>query len=375
MIDRTSKKIFRTGALVVAALAILPLSPAMASTPIALAGTAALEKIRVADHERYQRVVIDTSDAVTFSVVEGESALTLTLSGIISELQTKAWTDLGQVKGLRIEPVSDTSILIIFDLAGPMHPRISSYTPDSYGGHRIVIDLWPAEETPGSSPVSDHEPRPEPQPESDPASDIIKTAELPKSDPDEEHALQEINQWPVTLDEAAQTIVEKEAAALILGQPTLDDGAPIESDETPDLSGSMGGDMSDIMNGMITADPVASARERMTQGSPGEACKVLQVNFPKGTWNIDAMLLQGECLRALGNLTDANTLYTEVLSYEPDSIAARLGLAHIQVENGDLTAARDNYTRALAKLPSGDLADDTRLRLQNVEEQLKHAVH
>lgn len=227
MIDRTSKKIFRTGALVVAALAILPLSPAMASTPIALAGTAALEKIRVADHERYQRVVIDTSDAVTFSVVEGESALTLTLSGITSELQTKAWTDLGQVKGLRIEPVSDTSILIIFDLAGPMHPRISSYTPDSYGGHRIVIDLWPAEETPGSSPVSDREP----QPESDPASDIIKTAELPKSAPEEEHTLQEINQWPVTLDEAAQTIVEKEAAALILGQPTLDDGAQIATDE------------------------------------------------------------------------------------------------------------------------------------------------
>ena len=195
---------------------------------------------------------------------------------------------------------------------------------------------------------------------------------MPKSDLEEDHALKEINQWPVTLDEAAQTIVEKEAAALILGQPTLGDSAQIESDETPDLSG---GDMSDVMNGMITADPVASARERMTQGSPGEACKVLQVNFPKGTWNIDAMLLQGECLRALGNLTDANTLYTEVLSYEPDSIAARLGLAHIQVENGDLTAARDNYTRALAKLPPGDLADDTRLRLQNVEEQLKHAVH
>lgn len=369
----------RTSALVVTALALLPLGPVMASPPIVLAGTASLEKIRVADHEKYQRVVIDTSDAVTFSVVEGESALTLTLSGITSELQTKAWTDLGQVKGLRVEPISDTSVLIIFDLAGPMHPRISSYTPDSYGGHRIVVDLWPAEETQGSTPTSEHEPRPE----SDPASDIIKTAELPKSDPEEEHGLQEINQWPVTLDEAARTIVEKEAAALILGQPTLDDGTLIESDGTSDttdnmsgdLSGGMGGDMSDVMNGMITADPVASARERMTQGSPGEACKVLQVNFPKGTWNIDAMLLQGECLRALGNLTDANTLYTEVLSYEPDSIAARLGLAHIQVENGDLTAARDNYTRALAKLTPGDLADDTRLRLQNVEEQLKHAVH
>ncbi len=372
MIEKTRIKILRTSALVVAALAIFPLSPAIASTPIALAATAALEKIRGADHESYQRVVIDTSDAVTFSVVEGESALTLALSGITSELRTKAWTDLGQVKGLRIEPISDTSVRIIFDLAGPMQPRISSYSPDSYGGHRIVIDLWPAEETPDSPPTSDHEPRPEPQPESDPASDIIKTAELPKSEPGEEYGLKEINQWPVTLDEAAQTIVEKEAAALILGQPTLGDSAQIESDETPDLSG---GDMSDVMNGMITADPVASARERMTQGSPGEACKVLQVNFPKGTWNIDAMLLQGECLRALGNLTDANTLYTEVLSYEPDSIAARLGLAHIQVENGDLTAAKDNYTRALAKLPPGPLADDTRLRLQNVEEQLKHAVH
>lgn len=377
MTDKSCKKIVRASALVVAVFALLPSGGAIASPPTILASTATLEKIRAADHERFQRIVIDTSDAVTFSKVEDESALTLALDGITSEALKRIWPDLGQVKGLRIEPISDTSVHVIFDLAGAMRPRISSYTPDSYGGHRIVIDLWPVMETVTAQTPSASDNSPsrapttavqsielKPAPESVPEDLTAQTG-----GPEQAPGLEEINQWPTQLDEVAKTIVRQETATLFPEQTTLEDDSEIAPD--PGAEAITG----DVMNGLVVVDPIAVARERLAQGSANEACKVLQVNYPKGTWNLDAMLLQGECLRAIGNLADANTLYTEILSYEPDSFAARLGLAHIQVENGDLAAAKDNYTRALTRLPPGDLADDTRLRLQKVEEALKHAVH
>lgn len=363
MTDKNPIKKAGLGVLVVAALiTLLPLQQAMATSSLVLAATASLEKIRVADHERYQRVVIDTSEAVTFKVIEGEAALVLTLNGIASEGRTWTYTDLGQVKGIKLTSLSDTSVQITFDLTGAVRPRISAYTPDSYGGHRIVIDLWPARAN-----VAAKAPRVS---ETVPAVAELKPeaelAEAAEAEADEVPGLREIQAWPTLVDEVATTLTPREAMTPFPERPAPEHSVETILGKKPDAGG--------IMNAVVTTDPLAAARERMTRGAPEEACKVLQTNFPRGTWNIEAMVLEGACLRALGNLTEANTLYTEVLSFQPDSIDARLGLADIQAQNGDFAAARDNYIRALAGLPEGDLATDVGLRLAKVENKLRHGV-
>lgn len=338
----------------------LAVPQAFASPPLFLAATATLEKIRVADHKKYQRVVIDTSDAVTFTIVEGETGLVLTLNGIASDSRKWAYSDLGRVKGIRLTPLSETSVNITFDLTGRVRPRIFTYTPDSYGGHRIVIDLWPGKDnvphvTDVAAPVPELKTEPELQ-------------EIRESQATDIPGLKEVQQWPIKVDETATALTPQDAVRVFPDRPAPELDVETVLGEKPEAGG--------IMNAVVTTDPLASARERMARGAPEEACKVLQVNFPKGTWNIEAMVLQGECLRALGNLTEANILYTEVLSYEPDSVDARIGLADIQARNADFAAARDNYIRALAQLPPGDRADKVRVSLQKVEDQIiKHSVN
>lgn len=351
---------------------------------------AEITAIRVADHTRYQRVVIDTSAAVSFAIVEDKTPLTLLIDDATSTPQTLTWEDLGRLKGASIVKMGDQSVYISFDLTGPVRPRISSYTPDSYGGHRIVIDLWPINEPePTNAAKTMLEPTIEmpvdtvnhqlaanqilgltPE-ESWP--DLGSTSEDATPELMEVPGLKVVQQWPDLLEEAAKTIKENESAPIV---PPV---APSpNSERSPEQSGENNHTVTENVAGlglMPAVDPITAARRSLAAGQPGEACKVLQLNYPKGTWNIEAMVLQGACLSALGKLVDANTLYTEVLSFEPANIDARLGLAKAQAEAGDLAAARDNYTRALGKMPAGDLRDTTAGQLQKVEDDIKHAIH
>lgn len=388
------------------AMITLILMAALSITHPALA--AEVTAIRVADHTRYQRVVVDTSAAVSFAILEDKTPLTLQIYEATAKPQSLAWSGLGMLKGAWVTQASANSVHISFDLAGTARPRVSSYTPDSYGGHRIVIDLWPIKVTEGK--VTDGkapETKPEPkvthevdrineltvgaldhQPSADMTSgqiagqnstvssgefwpDLGSTNEDEAEDLMEVPGLKVVQQWPDLLEEAAKTIRENESASAL---PPEHGATPAH--EVPENVAGL--ELKPALDPQIPSpdiDPISAARRSLAQGQPGDACKVLQVNYPKGTWNIEAMVLQGACLSALGKLVDANTLYTEVLSFEPGHVDARLGLAKAQADAGDLTAARDNYTRALETMPSGESKDTVQRQLQEVEDQIKHAIH
>lgn len=359
------------------------------------AAPAEVTAIRVANHTRYQRVVIDTSAAVSFAILEDKTPLTLVVYEATARPQSLTWSDLGQLKGARVVQVSEKSVHITFDLTGATRPRISSYTPDSYGGHRIVIDLWPIKIT------EDKERETEPEPKTthevdrineltvgaldhQPSADLISGLtpgeswpDLGKTNEDEAEDLMEVpglkvvQQWPDLLEEAAKIIRENESASALIPEHS----APPTHDVPENVAGLELKPALDPLVPSPAIDPISAARRSLAQGQPGDACKVLQVNYPKGTWNIEAMVLQGACLSALGKLVDANTLYTEVLSFDPKNVDARLGLATAQAEAGDLTTARDNYTRALESIPPGERKDTVQKTLQEIEDQIKHAIH
>jgi hypothetical protein len=356
------------------ALPCIVLGLVVAVLPASAADAAEITAIRVADHTRFQRVVIDATEAIKFRVLEDKKPLTLVLYDAQATPQALAWIDMGRLKGAWVVQADPKSVHISFDLSGPVRPRISKYAPDSYGGHRIVIDLWPISEPEYQRPV-------EPI---DPHASVIHNSVVSSADefwPDfgstddedsEDDDLMAVpglkveHQWPDLVAEA-QKIVEQDRISSQFPDPG--NPAPMTN-----LEAAAGLALKPSLDAPVT-DPVAAARRSLAQGMPGEACKVLQLNYPKGTWNIEAMSLQGSCLSELGKFVEASTLYTEILSFEPGNIEARLGLAKAQAKNGDLEVARDNYTRALEAMPAGQQAKSTRNQLLEIEDKIKHAVH
>lgn len=132
MAEYSPKRQWIRSRFIVAAFSALMLSSipqTLASPSLLFAGAAELKKIRAANHERYQRIVFDTSDAVTFSLLKGTQDLTLELKGLSSKERRRTFSEMGKVRGLRVKPITNTSVHIIFDLSGPHAPTYFRVCP------------------------------------------------------------------------------------------------------------------------------------------------------------------------------------------------------------------------------------------------------
>lgn len=172
-------------------------------------------------------------------------------------------------------------------------------------------------------------------------------------------------------DEGAHKEDLAESIAPALAKPQIPHTAalPVETDpHSPE-----GENQQD--HGLIKAraieDPLKEAERLMDKGRNDAACALLKDTFPAGSWNLPAMMMQGDCLARLGHSDQAATLYADILTFDPTITPARIRLAEAQASMGDLAAARDNFARALEETDSRSDKKALRKRIAALDKALR----
>jgi hypothetical protein len=78
----------------------------------------------------------------------------------------------------------------------------------------------------------------------------------------------------------------------------------------------------------------------------GNACAAADARIVDDPWDLDAMIVQAECVRSNGNAGEAAALLERVTAMDPERFSALLMLAEIESERGDRDAARALYEMA-----------------------------
>lgn len=406
----------------------LTLAAAVAVPLPALAAN--LEKIRAAKHEKFVRIVFDLDAAAKATVLTQGGALTLEIEGLQTSGKAKSYSNMGRVQGLEITAKGDTKAQVSFDLSGAVRPRIFTYTPDHYGGHRIVLDLWsvgaptlepatqevaetktPDEQVPVSVAVAESQhmaqPQPKPKPaltEEEPVKARVSTTppstgapssgerqtrkepiriEGMKVDEESDEAFGTIDH-PVETEEDPQPAPQAQSETATNGPIklhtlTVPEIAKPEAIKKPEVKAaavklepiSEVSDEAGLLKAGHVIDPLGQAQKQLDEGNAKEACTLIKDHYPAGSWNLPAMMLQGRCLLAMSKPSDAAGLYAEILSYDPDNQSARKALAGSQVEMGDLSSARDNYVRLLGSMGEGSERTKIEKHIADLEKRLK----
>jgi tetratricopeptide repeat protein/AMIN domain-containing protein len=339
-------------------------------------GLASLTKIRTANHEKYVRVVFDTSAPTPYTIIESEGTLILELENLETRTLEKPMKNMGQVQSVLISPIDGHTARISFENTKPVRPRVSSYTPDHYGGHRIVVDLWPAQDikVEAAKPTAEkvvasediHLKKPLPMP-----------AELRSSMPN----VEEVNRHGPVANLPPQGILPTDQVVLPVDQGVLPKQEPSTIEPEPTRKQPTKKPKERplvkpiVVKASVTKGPLLAALEKLKHGDPKGACDLIQSNFPRGTWNLEAMMTEGACLKDQAKFDEAANLFADVLSFDPSNLIARIGLAEAQVATHDLEAARDNYARALGDLESGKQSREISKRLQVLSTQLSHGLN
>lgn len=116
--------------------------------PLAAAGQAArVEGVRVWEAPDNVRVVFDVSGPVEHSVfkLDGPDRIVVDISDAVARDLAASGVNGGLVRNVRTGIRNGTDVRVVLDLSGPAQPRSFLLRPNDRYGHRLVIDLAPAQ--------------------------------------------------------------------------------------------------------------------------------------------------------------------------------------------------------------------------------------
>jgi tetratricopeptide (TPR) repeat protein len=97
----------------------------------------------------------------------------------------------------------------------------------------------------------------------------------------------------------------------------------------------------------IPADSIEHAQQLLSAGKPAEAQAVLDAELAKHPSDPELWFSKGVAQRAQGDTAGATASWEKALSIKPELVAARHGLAALQLEAGDNEGAVKAYTELL----------------------------
>ena len=193
------------------------------------AGAAELEAVRLGVHQSFTRIVadFDSPPASAVAHMDGHTAV-LRLEGVSgAEGVALPRARGGLIGGPMSAQREGDALLLRVPLKAAAQAKTYRFSPDSYGGHRVVLDLH----GPGGGGHGGHAM----------AKEALKGKDAARRD-----------------------------AALAL-----------------------------------------------SRGDAAKACAILSKNFPAGSWDLEAMLMEGQCLAQQGLIKDARGLYEQMLAFDP----------------------------------------------------------
>jgi N-acetylmuramoyl-L-alanine amidase len=126
-------------------LSVTPLARAAAKLPVVLA-------VRVWPAADYTRVTIECDAAIKFShfTVDNPDRLVVDIEGIefnsvLDSLAGKVAADDPNIKLLRAGRFKPGTVRVVMELKGKVNPQVFTLTPVGEYGHRLVLDVYPAE--------------------------------------------------------------------------------------------------------------------------------------------------------------------------------------------------------------------------------------
>lgn len=310
---------------------------------------ATLDKIRHAKHGDFVRVVFDTSGAVEYTATETHNhAVSFKILGIETVSRNVALQkSFAPLEAISMVPAADGSIEVVLKTGVKMRPRFYRYTPDFYGGHRLVVDLWSGAVThdPHIAQTADaHE-----APAIDRVTSPVHLAELKDPLPSSSATSHEVTHEPV---HSAPAHSAPATDAHGVAQAEL--ASPIPADLPPNQNMAL-----------------QAAWSSFNHGKFREACATLEKNFPKGSWQLDAMLLHAQCLLKLHKFAESKLIYDQVTTLEPEHFEALKGLANISELAGEYRLAREHYLRALTPNRSPSETEFLLTRIQAMTRQVR----
>ena len=119
-----------------------------------LARGATILTVRVWPAPEYSRVTIESDGALTAKplFVPSPPRLAVDIEGItlnpaLKELVAKVRADDPNIAGIRVGQFAPSVVRLVIDLKLPIRPQVFALTPVAAYQHRLVLDLYPVEET------------------------------------------------------------------------------------------------------------------------------------------------------------------------------------------------------------------------------------
>lgn len=128
-------------------------SLALLVSPVGHAAPASLLAVRVWPAPEYTRITLEASSALRFShqVVQGPDRLVVDLEGVkldsvLQSLPSKVLDSDPHVRLIRAGLNRPGVVRVVIELKSQINPQVFTLTPVSGYGHRLVLDLYPAED-------------------------------------------------------------------------------------------------------------------------------------------------------------------------------------------------------------------------------------
>lgn len=308
-------------------------------------------------HGNYERFVFHTTRAATVEQLDMvDRAIRIVLDNVAADDKVVAGGQpplndkFGTIKNVSYEQYTD-GLLVLLALTddAPAAPQTNIFvlSPDSYGGHRVVIDIAkPGKSLSVVAPASQPAARPKTE---------TPTAETPDAEqPQNPFATQRLTDdgattpantpSPSTQSEgsmAAQTKADNNAAASAAQKATAPQ-PPISEPSAPEQHAAL-----------RPSEPAPPAR----------GCEQHRTNLTAYGWSYKAAFDLADCLSGGHRWPEAAQVYEQILQRDPEFHRARLALADIYGRTGRIDQAKQAYLHVLATNPPTDVVKVIQLRM------------
>ena len=324
------------------------------------ANAAAIQDIRIARHPDHIRVVLDLDAPVSFTA-SGDNSYVLHGLADGSAVMNAEPRDAPLSRVVLTPDGHDAKLS--FEASTKLRAQAFSLAPNSSGGHRIVVDLYPEQAAPTSLAAT----LPASAAAAPPASGAVAAPPAPVTvPPPNSYAAVPPSMPPQTAVEPTP-IAPADASAAAPAPPVP--AAPIVATAAPTNIAPPGAAVAPPATSPI-APPVtqppqtpAAAEDRavfaeraLDRGDAPAACRLADETLRVEPQNLRALVVLGGCRLALGEALAARAAFATALEGDPSYHRALIGLAQSEAKLGNIAGARADYARALADNPPTDEA-------------------
>ncbi len=314
----------------------------------ATSNAANIERVVVGAHDTFTRLVFHLDDAASYAQTWDSSGRPVITMPDVSAVgpQPNFTQRHAPAVGLTYT-LSDDGLDAVIVTDGPVKATSFVLTPDTYGGHRVVIDISRTGSglVTGSIDSSPTMRRLDPAPATEqPAGELEEiTQAVPDSLPEQAALAEPIE--PL----APETTSDLEPESLSLPPPLTQ----VEQPDPP------------AQTALLTPKEPAPVRTQFS-ALQTDVCSGTASRLQVDRWDMAALIDHGLCLSNAGRLVDARSVLERILSFDPEFHRARLALADVYARQGEIALAKEAYEYVLLSAPPADVTKRIQLSLREL---------